>query len=262
MARVTGAFSLDAIYPRVLTGARPQKLEQTRVHQMGVQLIRGSLIVAVLLVIGPASMATVVPGVPVKKSRAGICHERGTPGFEQTIHYKAFASIEACLKSGGRLPKNATRKPSHFDPSKPAHAGDEGVLFGPLVRVIDGDTLIVKVQGADLRARLIGIDAPEADQPFGGVARNELVGLIGEEQCVLVFDEGDMYGRLVAHLWIGDTYVNAEMVKRGMAWFDSASALDNLLDLYQEEAREDKRGLWALPLEERVPPWEWRKEQR
>jgi endonuclease YncB( thermonuclease family) len=81
--------------------------------------------------------------------------------------------------------------------------------------------------------------------------------LIGEQQCVLVYDEGDMYGRLVAHLWIGDLYVNAEMVKRGMAWFDSASASDDLLVSKEEEAREAKRGLWALP-EEPVPPWEWR----
>ena len=58
-----------------------------------------------------------------------------------------------------------------------------------------------------------------------------LRGLIGGQQCVLVYEEGDMYGRLVAHLWIGDMYVNAEMVKRGMAWFDSASAPDELVVL-------------------------------
>lgn len=71
-----------------------------------------------------------------------------------------------------------------------------------------------------------------------------------------------MYGRLVAHLWIGDVYVNAEMVKRGLAWFDSVSAPDNLLVVYEDEAKEAKLGLWALPLEERVPPWVWRQEQR
>ena len=160
----------------------------------------------------------------------------------KTKHFKAFETIEACLKSGGRLPKTSTRKTSHFDPSKPAHAGDEGVLYGPLVKVIDGDTLIVKIQGAALRIRLGGVDAPESNQPFGDIARNVLAGLIGEQQCVLVYEEGDMYGRLVAHLWIGDMYVNAEMVKRGMAWFDSASAPDNLLYLDEEEAREAEAG--------------------
>jgi endonuclease YncB( thermonuclease family) len=229
---------------------------------MGVQLIQVGLLGAILLVAGSASIAAVAPDPTVKKSRAGICHVRETPGYQQTVHFKAFRNIEACLKSGGRLPKNSTRKSSHFDPSKPAQAGDEGVLYGSLVKLIDGDTLIVKVQGAALRIRLVGIDAPESDQPFGDAARNELGGLIGEQQCVLVYEEGDTYGRLVAHLWIGDRYVNAEMVKRGMAWFDSASAPDNLLVSNEEEARDAKRGLWALPPEDRVPPWEWRKEPR
>ena len=104
----------------------------------------------------------------------------GNAGYQQTVHFKSFETIEACLKSGGRLPKNLDAQESHFDPSKPAHAGDEGVLFGPLIKVIDGDTLIVKVQGAALRIRLVGIDAPEADQPFGDIARIELAGLIGD----------------------------------------------------------------------------------
>jgi endonuclease YncB( thermonuclease family) len=186
---------------------------------------------------------------------------QGTAGYPQTIHFKTFGSIEACLKSGGRLPEAATHK-TNFEPSKPAHAGDEGVLFGPLIRVIDGDTLIVKVQGAALRIRLVGIDAPESDQPFGDTARIELASLIGTQQCVLVYEEGDMYGRLIAHRWIGDRYVNAEMVKRGMDWFDTVSAPDNLLSLYEDEARDAKRGLWALPVEQRVQPSEWRHEQR
>jgi len=228
---------------------------------MTVQLIRAGLLAAVLLLTGSSSIAAAPPEAAVKKSRARICHERGTHGYQKTEHFTAYKSIEACLKSGGRLPKNS-RKISHFDPSKPAHAGDEGVLYGPLVRVIDGDTLIVKVQGAALRVRLVGIDAPESDQRFGDIARYLLAGLIDGQECVLVYDEGDMYGRLVAHLWIGDTYANAEMVKRGMAWFDSESAPDNLLVSNEEEARDAKRGLWALPLEERVPPWEWRKEPR
>ncbi len=237
-------------------------LAQTSRQQMGVHLFQGGLLTAILLVTGSASIAAVPSDAAVKKSKAGICHERGTPGYLQTIHFKAFGSIAACLNSGGRLPKTSTHKTSHFDSSKPAHPGDEGVLYGPLVRVIDGDTLVVKIQGADMHIRLVGIDAPESDQPFGDTARSELASLIGEQPCVLVYEGGDAYGRLLAHLWIGDVYVNAEMVKRGMAWFDSASAPDNLLDSYEDEAREAKRGLWALSLEERVPPWEWRKEPR
>jgi endonuclease YncB( thermonuclease family) len=218
--------------------------------------------VAILLATGSASIAATPSDAAVKQSRHGICHERGTASYDQTVHFKAFGSIAACLKSGGRLPKNLSRAKSHFNPSKPARAGDDGVLYGPLVRVIDGDTFVVSIQGAELHMRLAGADAPEPDQPFGDVALKELASLIGEQQCVMVYEEGDMYGRLIVHLWIGDTYVNAEMVKRGMAWFDSASAPNDLLVSYEEEAREGKVGLWALPVEERVAPWEWRKEVR
>jgi endonuclease YncB( thermonuclease family) len=229
---------------------------------MGVRTNQCGLLVAILLAAASSSMAATPSDPAVKKSRHNICHERGTASYQQTIHFKAFGSIAACLKSGGRFPKNLSRAKSHFDPSKPAHAGDDGVLYGPLVRVIDGDTFIVSIQGAELHMRLAGVDAPESDQPFGDVAGKELASLIGEQLCVMVYEEGDTYGRLIVHLWIGDTYVNAEMVKRGMAWFDSASAPNDLLVSDEEEAREGKVGLWALPVEERVAPWEWRKEER
>jgi endonuclease YncB( thermonuclease family) len=219
------------------------------------------LLAAILLVTGSLAIAAPPTEPAVKKSRAGICHERGTTGYEQTIHFRAFPTLDACIKSGGRPPKNARLKP-RFDPTTPARAGDDGVLFGPLVNVIDGDTLIVKIQGAALHIRLAGIDAPELGQPFGDESRNTLADLIGDQPCVMVYEEGDMYGRLVAHLWIGETYVNAEMVQRGMAWFDSQSAPDDLLHAYEDAARDARLGLWALPKEQRIPPWEWRSEQR
>lgn len=216
------------------------------------------VIAALLAAPAIAPLAGAADQPVVKKSRAGICHERGSPGYEQTIHFKAFGTIQACLKSGGRLPKNSSNKKPKFDPFTPAHPGDDGVLFGPLVRAIDGDTIVVKVQGADLSFRLSGIDAPEADQPFGEEARIELVSLIGQKECVLVYANDVTFDRLVAHLWIGDTYVNAELVKRGMAWFDSESAANDYLFDLEEEARTAKRGLWALPLEKRVQPRDWR----
>jgi hypothetical protein len=86
---------------------------------MGVQLIRAGLLVAILLATGSASIA-VAPAEPaVKKSKNNICHQRGTADYEQTKRFTSFASIEACLQRGGRLPKNVARKSPHFDLSKP-----------------------------------------------------------------------------------------------------------------------------------------------
>ena len=43
----------------------------------------------------------------VKKSESGICHDRSSSSYAATKKFEAFASIDACTKSGGRLPANA-----------------------------------------------------------------------------------------------------------------------------------------------------------
>jgi endonuclease YncB( thermonuclease family) len=149
-----------------------------------------------------------------------------------------------------------------FDSSRPARPGDEGAFFGPLVSVTDGDTLQVKVQGVVMDFRLAGIDAPESDQPYGAKAKQELVSLIGKNPCVVVPIDTDRYGRTIAFLWVGDAYVNRELVKRGAAWFYSEFASDASLFSVEENARAQQRGLWSLPLKDRVEPWLWRRERR
>ena len=45
------------------------------------------------------------PAEPVvKKSDAGICHDKASPSFSNTKKFTAFASMDECLKSGGRAP--------------------------------------------------------------------------------------------------------------------------------------------------------------
>ena len=41
----------------------------------------------------------------VKKSRSGICHDSSSASYNRTKNFEAFSTIEACLESGGRLPK-------------------------------------------------------------------------------------------------------------------------------------------------------------
>ena len=149
-----------------------------------------------------------------------------------------------------------------IDPSRPARAGDEGAFHGPLVRVKDGDSLEVKVQGVVMEFRLAAIDAPEFDQPYGRSARDELRALIGKNTCVLVPIDTDRYGRTIAFLWIGDRSINRAMVERGAAWFNSEFASDPSLFDVEQAARNAKRGLWALPAKDRVEPWVWRRQRR
>ena len=41
----------------------------------------------------------------IKKSTSGICHDTSSASYNRTKNFEAFSSIEACLESGGRLPK-------------------------------------------------------------------------------------------------------------------------------------------------------------
>ncbi|NDC39076.1 MAG: hypothetical protein EBZ48_13685, partial [Proteobacteria bacterium] len=43
----------------------------------------------------------------VRLSISGICHAPGNKGFERMKRYTAYRSLEACIDSGGRLPRNA-----------------------------------------------------------------------------------------------------------------------------------------------------------
>jgi len=42
---------------------------------------------------------------PVKMSKSGICHAPGSTYYDRTKHFSSFATLDACLKAGGRLPK-------------------------------------------------------------------------------------------------------------------------------------------------------------
>jgi endonuclease YncB( thermonuclease family) len=171
----------------------------------------------------------------------------------------------ADTKAGDRHchPERArTQALSTCDPQRTPRAGDEGVFYGPFVRVRDGDTLEVKVQGVVMDFRLAEVDAPESDQPYGRQARLELLALVRGGNLVLVPIDTDRYGRTVAFVWRSDLCINRELVHRGAAWFYDEYSKSDALFPVEEEARNAGRGLWALPKTNRVEPWVWRKEKR
>ncbi len=97
-----------------------------------------------------------------------------------------------------------------------------------LVRVVDGDTIVVSVAGRDERVRLIGIDTPESVKPgsavecFGKEASGHLASLLPEGTVVrLVGDveQRDRYGRLLAYVYreADGLFVNAAMARDGFA---------------------------------------------
>jgi len=98
-------------------------------------------------------------------------------------------------------------------------------LSGPVVRVIDGDTIEVEIAGERERVRYIGIDTPEMSDRRSAVrelaveARRANARLVEGRRVRLELDveERDRYGRLLAYVWVGDRLVNEALVRSGHA---------------------------------------------
>ena len=123
-----------------------------------------------------------------------------------------------------------------------------------LVRaVIDGDTIDVSAFG---RVRLLGIDAPEIGHgfdtaaPFGGEARAALASLV-LHRWVRLEQEGprvDAYNRHLAYVVREDgLFVNAELLRRGLARVSARLPFSRLAELRraEAEARTFRRGMWG-----------------
>lgn len=106
-------------------------------------------------------------------------------------------------------------------PKKPAAKPKPVVLSGTVSRVVDGDTLWLRPEGADadtVIVRLAGIDAPEQCQVGGGEATAALNALaLGRSVTVHVAGRDD-YGRTIGKVFDGATDIGDRMVRDGQAW--------------------------------------------
>ena len=140
----------------------------------------------------------------------------------------------------------------------PALAG----FIGPVVSVLDGDTIEVLHNTHPERVRLSGIDCPEKGQAYGNNAKQAASALVFGRDVILQTHCQDKYNRTLADVLLRDgTNVNHELVKEGWCWWYRKYAPgDSVLEGLEKEARETWKGLWADP--QPVPPWEFRKIDR
>jgi Staphylococcal nuclease homologue len=90
---------------------------------------------------------------------------------------------------------------------------------GKVVAVSDGDTLIVLTpEKRQVKVRLAQIDAPEKSQAYGQRSKQSLSDLVFGKQVRVEQQDRDRYGRVAGRVYAGGLDVNAEQVKRGMAW--------------------------------------------
>lgn len=123
--------------------------------------------------------------------------------------------------------------------------------------VNDGDTITcIDHDGRHVRIRLVGIDAPELDQPRGREARAALAAKLAGGVVRVEGRSRDQHGRILGTLHVGDRNLNRDMVADGWAWAFTGFAEDDDLTAAEAAARLDRRGLWADP--QPLAPGRWR----
>ena len=139
---------------------------------------------------------------------------------------------------------------------------DISEMEATVVRVIDGDTIEVDIIGMRYKVRYIGIDTPELDDKrpeFCALAQEATRynrQLVDGKTVRLEKDisETDKYGRLLRYVYVDDIFVNAELVRQGLAWteaYESDTKYQDYLEELEMEARQAGRRLWAPTLSPR-----------
>jgi micrococcal nuclease len=125
-----------------------------------------------------------------------------------------------------------------------------------VVRAVDGDTIEARIGGRLEDVRYIGVDTPETVKPdtpvqcFGPRASSFNHRLVEHRWVRLVsgVERRDIYGRLLAYVYLGHRFVNANLARRGLARSLTIPPNDRFAPLFRRlELRAAKagRGLWG-----------------
>jgi endonuclease YncB( thermonuclease family) len=142
--------------------------------------------------------------------------------------------------------------------------GQEPVITGRCVAVIDGDTIKVFTAEQQLfRIRLAFIDAPEMHQDFGYRAKEAMSAMVFGKEVELRPHTIDRYGRTVAVVYVDGIDAGLELLRQGLAWTyerylpEASADIQASYPQAEDLARAQQRGLWSDP--NPIPPWVWRR---
>ena len=128
---------------------------------------------------------------------------------------------------------------------------------GRVIKVYDGDTVLVRIRGNEEFVRLREIDAPEmasrkqkGQEPWARKSREFALSRLTDREVWLETDdreERDAYHRLLAYVFVGGSFLNREMVQSGNAFFYRAPIRGKYaarLEEAEEAARNKEIGVW------------------
>ncbi|WP_238582310.1 thermonuclease family protein [Cellvibrio sp. OA-2007] len=92
-------------------------------------------------------------------------------------------------------------------------------IYGKVVGISDGDTITILTKDMqNIRIRLVEIDAPEKNQPWGQKSKQALSDLIFSLNVTVDSSGQDRYGRTLGTVFLSEINVNKHMVENGNAW--------------------------------------------
>ena len=135
-------------------------------------------------------------------------------------------------------------------------------IYYCVVKVRDGDTVVLLVDNQELPVRLSHIDTPEKKQAFGTKAKQFTSNLcFGKRVRISGKQKYDRYNRLLAEI-INENgiNINKELVKNGLAWHYKRYSNSVEYSRLENEARRKRINIWSD--REPLAPWDYRKLRR
>jgi len=133
-----------------------------------------------------------------------------------------------------------------------------------VVKVIDGDTIIVNHNNDRRKIRLLYIDAPEIDQVYGKDSKVFLKNILSNQTITVNTIKKDKYSRELSEIYLyfdgNPVFVNAKMIKSGTAWVYKINSKNEYLINLENSARTHKSGLWSKNTANE--PWVFRKNKK
>jgi micrococcal nuclease len=132
-----------------------------------------------------------------------------------------------------------------------------------VIKVIDGDSLIVESGSEEIKIRLWGIDSPEWNQPYAKQAKKTVKKMLDGKTVTVIPKDIDRFGRLVALVSDKKNYINEFLIAKGSAWVHVYYCDEEICKKWQQlekEAQKKKVGLWRS--QRVIPPWKWKRGKR
>jgi micrococcal nuclease len=162
-----------------------------------------------------------------------------------------FLFLAAC--SDGGEAATATKRPT----ATPAPSPTPGEMVeARLVRISDGDTIVVEIDGLEYRVRYLGMDTPETHHPdigaqwLGLEATEANRALLAGGTVMLEKDisDADHYDRILRYIWVDGQMVQLELLRQGLArvgFYEPDIKYCQQFFTAEREAQQAKRGLWG-----------------